>query len=143
MKSVANFTLVDREEKRVKATIHIPNATHVIAKINMSGQAAKFQHSLAFVEVYHNHASKNAPSRSLAMVFEKNVTSAVKQHSQNVIGTRQNGDELLYFESRNVTNRNRFPSRSFEYVGDDKTRITYVGFSFDVSFRFKNENSME
>lgn len=83
---------------------------------------------------YHEHASKNAPSRSLAMVFVKNATRSAeaKNSSKNAIGVRRLGDELLYFESRNVTNASRFPSRSFEYVGDDRTSITYVGFSFNV-----------
>lgn len=135
MKSTANFTSVDREKKIVTATVHIPNATNVIATINLSGQAATFQHSLDFVGFYHAHASKNAPSKSLAVVYVKNATSSVESrpYSQNAIGSRQNGDELLYFESRNVTNSSRFPSRSFEFTGDNRTRITYVGFSFNVS----------
>jgi len=36
---------------------------------------------------------------------------------------------LIYFESRNVTNASRFPSRAFEYSGNEY--ITYVGFSFN------------
>ncbi|XP_037046648.1 uncharacterized protein LOC119081670 [Bradysia coprophila] len=131
--STANFTLVEREKKIVKATIHIPNAMNVTASIELSGDAAEFQHSLQFSKVFPEHASKNAESRSLAMVFVKNAVPSVeaKQYSQNAIGVRQYGDELLYFESRNVTNVSRFPSRSFEYVEDDKTHITYVGFSFN------------
>ncbi len=132
---MVNFTSVDKEKKIVKATIHIPNATDVIATVEISGDAAKFKHSLDFVGFYHDHASKNAPSRSLAMVFVRNASSPEepKRHFQNALGIRQHGDELLHFESRTVTNNSRFPSRSFEYFGDDKSRITHVGFSFDVS----------
>jgi len=150
--SIANFTAVDREKKTVKATIHIFNATNVTATIYISGDAAKFQHSLDFVGFYHDHASKNSPSKSIAMIFVRNSTQSVtrKPHFRNSIGLRQSGDELLYFESRNVTNSTRFPSRSFEYIGDDKTKITYVGFSFNsptaiafvnTTFVLKNEFS--
>lgn len=71
----------------------------------------------------------------MAMILVKNAFSPAetKPYSQNAIGKRQHGDELLYFVSRNVTNNSRFPSKSFEYVGDDTTQITYVGFSFNVS----------
>lgn len=112
--------------------------------IDISGDAAKFKHSLDFVDFYHEHSSKNAPSKSFAMIYVKNATSSAtrKQYSQNAIGSRQMGDELLYFESRNVTNGSRFPSRSFEYTGSDKTRITYVGFSFNVSFGISKLISM-
>jgi len=108
----------------------------VTASIYISGDVAKFRHSLDFVDFYHEHASKNAPSQSIAMIYVKNATSSAtkKSYSQNAIGSRQKGDELLYFESRNVTNVNRFPSRSFEYSGNGQTRITYVGFSFNVSY---------
>lgn len=106
------------------------------ASIYISGEAAKFQHSLDFVDFYHEHSSKNAPSKSITMIYVKNATSSatIKPYSQNAIGSRQKGDELLHFESRNVTNVSRFPSKSFEYSGNDQTRITYVGFSFNVSF---------
>lgn len=92
--------MIDGKKKTVKITIHIPNATNVTGSIYLSGDAAKFQHSLDFVDFYHQHASKNAPSKSLAMIFVKNATSPMtkKAYSQNAIGTRQRGDELLYFE---------------------------------------------
>ncbi|KAJ6644578.1 hypothetical protein Bhyg_09547, partial [Pseudolycoriella hygida] len=98
--SSAQFTSVDRELKIIKASIHIPRATNVSVTIDISGDAAKFQHSLDFVGFYHDHASKNAPSRSMAMVYSKKATTAKKLYFQNYVGSRQNGDGLLYFESR-------------------------------------------
>lgn len=76
--------------------------------------------------------------RSLAFVYKKNATNpiGIKSFAQNAIGRRRKGDELIYFQSRNVTNASRFPSRAFEYSGSNEY-ITYVGFSFNVSKLFR------
>lgn len=73
-------------------------------------------------------------SKSYTVVYVKNATASQsgKTFASNSIGCRQTGDQLIYFESRNVTNVSRFPSRAFEYSGDDL--ITYVGFAFNVRF---------
>lgn len=70
-------------------------------------------------------------TKSLVIIYAKNASPTQKPFAQNSIGTRQKGDRLIHFQTRNVTNQSRFPSRSFEYVGEDS--ITYVGFSFNVS----------
>lgn len=67
---------------------------------------------------------------SITYVHVKNTTSKEKPYAQNSIGKRRPGDELVYYESRNVTNTSRFPSRVFEYSGSEY--LTYVGFSFNV-----------
>lgn len=71
-------------------------------------------------------------TKSLTFVYKKNSNKSLKTKpfAQNAIGRRRNGDKLVYFESRNVTNASRFPSRAFEYSGN--AYITYVGFSFNV-----------
>ncbi len=100
------------------ATITIKNATHVTATLtiytfNLPQYLGNlFRHSVTYVHV-------------------KNTTSIKPtSYAQNSIGKRCKGDELIYFESRNVTNNNRFPSRVFEYSGSKY--LTYVRFCFSV-----------
>lgn len=111
--------------KHVAATISIPNGRNVVATIKLEGYGADFR-------IGWPSSKKEVAPRSCAFVYVKNaVQSAERVFSSNAIGTRQPGDSLVHFESRNVTNFSRFPSRSFEYSGD--VAITYVGFSFNVS----------
>lgn len=99
------------------ATIHIKNSTHVTANLTIyTFDLPDYRRGL------YRH--------SITYVFVKNTTSTGKQYAQNSIGKRRKGDELIYFESRNVTNISRFPSRVFEYSGSEY--LTYVGFSFNV-----------
>lgn len=70
-------------------------------------------------------------TKSFTIIYAKNAASSKNQFAQNAIGKRRNGDQLVYFESRNVTNVSRFPSRAIQFAGD--AYITYVGFSFNVS----------
>lgn len=70
-------------------------------------------------------------TKSVTTIHSKNGPSARKRSAASTsIGKRQQGDELIYFKSRNVTNASRFPSRSFEYSG--LHYITFVAFSFNV-----------
>lgn len=101
------------------ATIHIKNATHVIATLTI------YTFNLpAYLGRLHRH--------SITYVYVKNTTSIEKPYTHTSLGKRCEGDELIYFESRNDTNINRFPSRAFEYSGRDEY-LTYVRFSFNVS----------
>ncbi|KAG4066715.1 hypothetical protein HA402_007351 [Bradysia odoriphaga] len=69
-------------------------------------------------------------TKSMTFIYKKNADSSRKKpFAQNAVGRRREGDSLLHFESRNITNSSRFPSRAFEYSGSDF--ITYVGFSFN------------
>lgn len=71
-------------------------------------------------------------TRSITFIYKKKADSLqVKAFARNAIGRRRKNDELVHFESRNVTNISRFPSRVFEYSGS--VYITYVGFSFNVT----------
>lgn len=73
-------------------------------------------------------------TKSITFVYKKRADSLqAKPFAQNAIGRRRKNDELVHFESRNVTNISRFPSRAFEYSGSEY--ITYVGFSFNVTER--------
>lgn len=134
MNSTVTLAIISREAKRLRVRIRIPNARKVYATIDMSGETVNHPDFEASLEFYNQYLSRTAESSSVAMVFRKNAIRSVatKPNFQNSIGLRQSGDELLHFESRNVTNISRFPSRSFQYVGGNDTRITYVGFSFNV-----------
>ncbi|XP_037035160.1 uncharacterized protein LOC119073661 [Bradysia coprophila] len=68
-------------------------------------------------------------TNSYTVVYVKNARPPKKPSASNSIGARQKGDRLIHFESRNVTNISRFPSRAFEYSGDES--ITYVRFAFN------------
>lgn len=122
---------VTNELKNIDATISIPNARNVTATITLSG----FGMNLVPVLSGWPFNKEDKSPKSYTVVYVKNATSASarseKTFASNAIGSRQPGDGLIYFESRNVTNVSRFPSRAFEYSGVDS--ITYVGFSFNVS----------
>ncbi len=79
-----------------------------------------------------NLLRKDYETKSVTFIYKRNaIQSTAKPFaSQNAIGHRRKNDSLIHFESRNVTNVSRFPSRAFEYSGDEY--ITYVGFSFNV-----------
>lgn len=84
---------------------------------------------------YYENVGDDAASKSVTIIYSKDESSYKEpKFARNSIGKRQAGDELLYFQTRNVTNVSRFPSKSFEYTGNHY--ITYVGFSFSVSFFF-------
>lgn len=107
----------DDTHSNYDATIHIKNATHVTANLTI----------YTFNLPYY---LKGLSRYSVTYVHVKNTTAIQTPHSQNSIGERRRGDELIYFNSRNVTNINRFPSKAFEYSGSEY--LTYVRFSFNV-----------
>lgn len=111
----------------VNATVHIYNARDVTTTITVWGQS----NLSYYLEPFRN--MENIRFKSLTFIYERNALRSTKPkiYAQNAIGNRQKGDKLLYFESRNVTNISRFPSRGFEYVGNEY--ITFVSFSFNVS----------
>lgn len=121
--------MVTNEMKNIDATISIPNARNVTATISLRGFGMNF---MPIIRGWPFDKDESTP-KSYTVVYVKNATATPsgKSFASNAIGSRQTGDQLIYFESRNVTNVSRFPSRAFEYSGEDS--ITYVGFSFNVS----------
>jgi len=110
----------------INAKVTIPNTKHGSATISVFGESnLPFGYMEAFrrMEILH--------FQSLTYIYVKKTLPPPipKLYAQNAIGNRQPGDQLIYFESRNVTNSSRFPSRGFQYSGDEY--ITYVGFSFN------------
>ncbi|KAG4066041.1 hypothetical protein HA402_001288 [Bradysia odoriphaga] len=91
----------------------------------------------ATMKIYKQGTYIYAPSlfnmdatKSITTIHSKSAQSAQKPiGTRTTIGRRQKGDELIHFQSRNVTNASRFPSGIFEYSGQEY--ITYVGFSFN------------
>lgn len=108
------------------AKIHINNVHGFTATISVRGESHM---PYGYLEVFQK--MENLSFKSITLVYVRKVTHPVKANAQNSIGNRRNGDRLLHFESHNVTNFSRFPSRVFQYSG--KEYITYVGFSFNVS----------
>ncbi|KAJ6643356.1 hypothetical protein Bhyg_08316, partial [Pseudolycoriella hygida] len=117
---------VSNNLKNIDAIISIPNARYVTATITMKGFGMNLMPILKGWQLTSDATS----TQSYTMIYVKNAERhSPKTYSTNSIGTRQPGDQLIYFESKNITNVSRFPSRAFEYSGDDA--ITYVGFSFN------------
>lgn len=118
---------VTNEMKNIDATISVPNARNVTATISLYGFGMNL---MPIMSGWPFEKGENS-LKSYTVVYVKNATTInEKTYASNSIGSRQPGDRLIYFESRNVTNVSRFPSRAFEYSGVDS--ITYVGFSFNV-----------
>lgn len=119
-KGVQDYLYYNPEDQRSNydATITITNATHVTATLTI------YTFNLP---QYLGHLSRH----SITYIYVKNTSRSMeKLYVQNSIGKRRKGDRLVYFESRNVTNINRFPSKVFEYTGSEY--LTYVAFSFNV-----------
>lgn len=112
--------------RKFVATISIPYASNVTATLSIHGFNMN-----SMLEAY-SFDKEVTSSKSYTVVYVKNATKSERTFATNSIGIRQPGDQLIYFESRNITNYSRFPSRAFEYAGEDS--ITYVGFAFNVSF---------
>lgn len=102
------------------AKIYIKNAVNVTATFRIYGIG---KIPLALRDLH--------TSLTFVYVRNSNITSIQRPCAKSSIGKRRKEDDLLHFESRNVTNVSRFPSRAFEYSGE--AFITYIGFSFDVS----------
>jgi len=106
----------ENQRSNYDATISIKNATHVTATLTIytfnlpQYLRGVSRHSITYVHVKNTSTSLESP------------------YAQNAIGKRRKGDQLVYFESRNVTNIKRFPSRIFEHTGSEY--LTYVAFSF-------------
>lgn len=132
-------------EEQVDATIHINFAYNVTATISIYGSLPgtdqcyslkkkyfyEFLNELASIPRYRGFPSSDYTQKSLTFVDVRNANKSLKKTYRNSIGTRRKNDQLLFFESKNVRNISRFPSRSFSYSAD--AYINYVGFSFDVS----------
>ncbi|KAG4070499.1 hypothetical protein HA402_005731 [Bradysia odoriphaga] len=116
--------------ENVHATIHIDNAYRVTAIISIYGSLP------ASIPKYGGFGRSAYIQKSLTYINVKNATRAntgtkiANKNYENSIGARRRDDQLLYFESKNVRNNSRFPSRSVSYSADDEY-INYVGFSFD------------
>lgn len=111
------------------ANVHINGAKNVTATLSIYG----IGYSALDLGGWFK---KQRATKSITYIYVKNASSNVnvKPVPKNSIGHRREGDQLLHFESRNVTNVSRFPSKSFEYSGSESNEyITYVGFSFNVS----------
>ncbi len=118
---------VTNEMKHIAATISIPNASKVKATVSLFAVGKDFLPILATSFLQFDTSLK-----SYMVVYEKNAvaTPSAKSYTSS-IGRRRQADRLIHFESRNVTNNSRFPSRAFEYTGDGF--ITCVKFTFNVS----------
>lgn len=124
MESYGNVYATDGK-KIIEATIHINNALNVTATIEI------FRYGIVEMPSFGAWLKNEYETKSLTFVYKKNADPAQRKLiAQNSIGLRRENDALIYFESRNVTNVSRFPSRVFEYSGPEY--ITYVGFSFNV-----------
>lgn len=111
------------------AKIHVNGAKNVKATLSIYGIGYSAISLGGFFK-------QQQATKSLTYINVKNALPALnlKPFAQNSIGHRRQGDHLIHFVSRNVTNVSRFPSRSFEYSGSEQDEyITYVGFSFNVS----------
>lgn len=114
----------------VNAKVNIYSGVNVRVTIWVHGESKlPFGYFKAFRDI------ENVELKSLTFIYVKNALPPIssKEYAQNAIGNRRNGDQLIYFETRNVTNFNRFPSRAMQYSGKGNEYITYVGFSFNVS----------
>lgn len=109
----------------VNAKVNIYNSQNVRVTISVYGESNL---PFGYMPVFRQMEELNL--KSLTFVYVKDALPSDARKSQNSIGNRQKGDQLIHFESRNVTNSNRFPSRGFHYSGHEY--ITYVGFSFNV-----------
>jgi len=109
--------------EKVDATIHIDSAYNVTVVISIYGSLSRF------IPRYVGFPKSHYREQSLTFVDVRNATKTSTKTYRNSIGMRRKNDQLLFFESKNVTNHHRFPSRSFSYSAD--TYINYVGFSFD------------
>lgn len=108
------------------AKIHINNVTNVVATLTIYENGY-----VPFTYVLEGGPKNN---KSITYVYMKDAVPSPKPYFHNSIGQRQTGDELIHFESRNVTNYNRFPSKAFSYDGKELEQyLTYVSFSFNVS----------
>lgn len=120
--------------ENVDATIHINSAYNVTAIISIYGSLA------AYIPKYVGFSRSVYIQKSLTYIHVRNATRTnrgskiVNKNYENTIGMRRRHDRLLFFESKNVRNNSRFPSRSFSHSADDEY-ISYVGFSFDVSLK--------
>jgi len=118
---------VTNELQNIEATIFVHNALNVTATITI------YSYGVAFLPILKQwpYEKDDYATKSVTIIYKKNATvsDVPRSFSRNAIGSRQSGDGLIYFESRNITNISRFPSKAFEYSGDDF--ITCVGFSFN------------
>ncbi|KAJ6645712.1 hypothetical protein Bhyg_00920 [Pseudolycoriella hygida] len=115
----------EREDRQIfHGRVEIRDALNVTATLTIYGMGMLYMPSMGL--------RKLESTKSLTFIHVKDArkNGIAKPFTRNAIGTRREGDELLYFESRNVANNSNFPSRAFDYVGHDEY-ITYVGFSFN------------
>lgn len=135
MESEGHVSAYD-QNKRIDAKIHINDAVNVTAIIRI------YRTTLILMPNFNNWLSEDYDTKSITIVHKKNADSSRKRpFAQNAIGRRRQGDSLLHFESRNITNVSQFPSRAFEYSGSDY--ITYAAFSFNVNFKDRKIRSQE
>lgn len=106
------------------ATIHVNNTKNVLATLTIWERDY-----LPFTYVLEGGPENN---KSLTFLYMNDAFPSPKPYVLSSIGERQNGDCLLHFESRNVTNHRHFPSRAFSYSGEDEY-LTYVRFTFNVT----------
>ncbi len=107
------------------ATIHIENTKNVLANVTIYESGS--------VTITNKFLLEGGPqnNKSLTYISIKDAFPSSKPYVRSSIGKRQKGDKLLHFESKNVMNYNRFPSKAFSYHGTEY--LTYVRFSFNVS----------
>lgn len=110
--------------QKFDAQVTIKNARNVTATLKLRGMGMSALPNMGLRKLYD--------TKSLIYIHvRKSNRSSNEQFYQNAIGKRRPGDELLFFESKNITNHNRFPSSSIEYSNGEY--LTYASFSFSVS----------
>ncbi|KAG4067682.1 hypothetical protein HA402_005454 [Bradysia odoriphaga] len=105
------------------AQIHINNTKNVLATVTIYET-----NYLEFTYVLKGGPENN---KSFTFLYMTDAFPSPQPYVQTSIGKRQTGDDLLHFESRTVTNYNRFPSRVFSYGGAVGEYLTYVRFSLN------------
>lgn len=124
-----------KEAQTFIGRVRVNDAKNVTATLSVYGKAAPPPPRYISTQGFLSLFDPSKLTKSLTYIHVKNASvSDLKPFSQNSIGQRRQGDQLIYFESKNVTNISRFPSKLFEYSGSVSNEyITYVGFSFNVS----------
>lgn len=117
------------KEKMLIAQLNIINGTNVHVAGKIYGPTVSLLDSDALQNINtFGIAGKN--SKTITVVYKQNATQT--RNRKVNLGHRQIGDQLINFETKNVTFAYRFAETEFEYH-DKSKHITAVGFSFDVS----------
>lgn len=114
------------KERTLQATLNIVNGTNVHVTGEIYGPAVSVIDDLSRFTQHSNHVKP----KTMTVVYGHNST---KTRNRKInLGSRQPGDKLIEYQTKNVTLSYRFAETEFVYH-DEHKHITSVGFSFDVS----------